>query len=62
VLINAGNSPSGVDFSARNVDINFASLDTIETMTDYTRNIPTPSPLGVSGLLGHCGPCVLRVL
>jgi alkanesulfonate monooxygenase SsuD/methylene tetrahydromethanopterin reductase-like flavin-dependent oxidoreductase (luciferase family) len=39
VLINAGNSPSGVDFSARNVDINFASLDTIETMTDYTKNI-----------------------
>jgi dimethylsulfone monooxygenase len=39
VLINAGNSPSGVEFSARNVDINFASLDTIETMADYTKNI-----------------------
>lgn len=39
VLINAGNSPSGVDFSARNVDINFASLDTIETMTEYTKNL-----------------------
>ena len=39
VLINAGNSPSGVDFSARNVDINFASLDTLETMADYTKNI-----------------------
>jgi alkanesulfonate monooxygenase SsuD/methylene tetrahydromethanopterin reductase-like flavin-dependent oxidoreductase (luciferase family) len=39
VLINAGNSPSGVDFSARNVDINFASLDTLETIADYTKNI-----------------------
>ena len=39
MLIYAGNSPSGVDFSARNVDINFASLDTIETMTEYTKNI-----------------------
>jgi dimethylsulfone monooxygenase len=39
VLINAGNSPSGVDFSARNVDINFASLDTLENMAQYTKNI-----------------------
>ncbi|MBM9467993.1 LLM class flavin-dependent oxidoreductase [Nakamurella leprariae] len=35
-LINAGNSKSGVDFSARNVDINFASLDTIENIAAYT--------------------------
>ena len=39
VLINAGNSPSGVEFSARNVDINFASLDTVETMREYTKVI-----------------------
>ena len=32
VMINAGNSPAGVAFSARNVDINFASLDTLENM------------------------------
>jgi FMNH2-dependent dimethyl sulfone monooxygenase len=36
VLINAGNSPSGIDFSARNVDINFASLDTLENTKAYT--------------------------
>jgi FMNH2-dependent dimethyl sulfone monooxygenase len=30
VLVNAGNSPAGIDFSARNVDFNFVSLDTIE--------------------------------
>ena len=39
VLINAGNSKSGIDFSARNVDINFASLDTLENMKDYTTTI-----------------------
>jgi dimethylsulfone monooxygenase len=39
VLINAGNSPSGVEFSARNVDINFASLDTLERMAQYTKNL-----------------------
>jgi alkanesulfonate monooxygenase SsuD/methylene tetrahydromethanopterin reductase-like flavin-dependent oxidoreductase (luciferase family) len=39
VLINAGNSPSGVEFSARNVDINFASLDTLENMAQYTKSI-----------------------
>ena len=39
VLINAGNSKSGVDFSARNVDINFASLDTLPNMLEYTTNI-----------------------
>ena len=39
VLINAGNSKSGIEFSARNVDINFASLDTLENMKDYTTTI-----------------------
>ncbi len=39
VLINAGNSPAGVAFSARNVDINFASLDTLENMSEYTTSI-----------------------
>lgn len=38
VLINAGNSPAGTDFSARYCDINFASLD-IEQMGDYTRSL-----------------------
>ncbi|RZT85004.1 alkanesulfonate monooxygenase SsuD/methylene tetrahydromethanopterin reductase-like flavin-dependent oxidoreductase (luciferase family) [Pseudonocardia sediminis] len=38
VLINAGNSPSGTDFSAKYCDINFASLD-IEKMGDYTKAI-----------------------
>jgi alkanesulfonate monooxygenase SsuD/methylene tetrahydromethanopterin reductase-like flavin-dependent oxidoreductase (luciferase family) len=28
-----------VEFSARNVDINFASLDTLENMAQYTKNI-----------------------
>ena len=37
VLINAGNSRAGVDFSARNVDFNFASLDTLENMAAYTK-------------------------
>jgi alkanesulfonate monooxygenase SsuD/methylene tetrahydromethanopterin reductase-like flavin-dependent oxidoreductase (luciferase family) len=39
VLINAGNSRSGVEFSARNVDINFASLDTLENIENYTSMI-----------------------
>jgi alkanesulfonate monooxygenase SsuD/methylene tetrahydromethanopterin reductase-like flavin-dependent oxidoreductase (luciferase family) len=39
VLINAGNSPRGVEFSARNVDINFASLDTLPNMLEYTTSI-----------------------
>ena len=39
VLINAGNSPAGVEFSARNVDINFASLDTLPNMLEYTTSI-----------------------
>lgn len=35
-LLNAGNSPAGIEFSARNVDINFASLDTLENIAAYT--------------------------
>jgi alkanesulfonate monooxygenase SsuD/methylene tetrahydromethanopterin reductase-like flavin-dependent oxidoreductase (luciferase family) len=38
-LINAGNSPRGIDFSARNVDVNFASLDTLENIKKYTTNV-----------------------
>jgi alkanesulfonate monooxygenase SsuD/methylene tetrahydromethanopterin reductase-like flavin-dependent oxidoreductase (luciferase family) len=30
VLVNAGNSPAGIDFSAREVDFNFITLDTLE--------------------------------
>lgn len=38
-LLNAGNSPSGIEFSARNVDINFASLDTLENIRAYTDKV-----------------------
>lgn len=38
-LINAGNSKAGMDFSAKNVDVNFASLDTLESMTSYNQQI-----------------------
>ena len=38
-LINAGNSKSGIDFSARNVDVNFAAMDTVETMNKYTSQL-----------------------
>jgi FMNH2-dependent dimethyl sulfone monooxygenase len=38
-LINAGNSPRGIEFSARNVDINLASLDTLENIRDYTKKV-----------------------
>ncbi|MGD9985563.1 LLM class flavin-dependent oxidoreductase [Pseudonocardia sp.] len=38
-LINAGNSRSGIDFSARNVDVNFAAMDTVETMNGYTSQL-----------------------
>ena len=47
VLINAGNSPSGVEFSARNVDINFASLDTLENMATYTKTLHAQGARGV---------------
>jgi FMNH2-dependent dimethyl sulfone monooxygenase len=39
VLLNAGNSPAGIDYSARNVDINFASLDTLESIKAYTGKV-----------------------
>lgn len=38
-LINAGNSKAGIEFSARNVDANFASMDTVETMSKYTAEL-----------------------
>lgn len=38
-LLNAGNSPAGIEFSARNVDINFASLDTLENIAAYTDKV-----------------------
>ncbi|MDT0261485.1 LLM class flavin-dependent oxidoreductase [Jatrophihabitans lederbergiae] len=38
-LLNAGNSPRGVEFSARNVDVNFASLDTLENIDAYTKKV-----------------------
>ena len=53
VLINAGNSPSGVDFSARNVDINFASLDTLENMKDYTTTIKDKARTEYDARLSH---------
>ena len=39
MLLNAGNSPAGIEFSARNVDINFASLDTLENIRTYTDKV-----------------------
>lgn len=39
VLVNAGNSKSGIEFSARNVDVNLASLDTVENMKAYSETI-----------------------
>jgi len=38
-LINAGNSKSGIEFSACNVDVNFAAMDTVETMSGYTSQL-----------------------
>ncbi len=38
-LINAGNSKAGIEFSARNVDVNFASLDTLENVKTYTSTL-----------------------
>ncbi|MEQ3549772.1 LLM class flavin-dependent oxidoreductase [Pseudonocardia nematodicida] len=39
VLINAGNSPAGLDFSARNVDINFAAAHTLDDARTYSARI-----------------------
>ena len=38
LLLNAGASPAGMDFSARNVDVNLIALPT-EEMSDYVRRI-----------------------
>ncbi|WP_345421505.1 LLM class flavin-dependent oxidoreductase [Pseudonocardia xishanensis] len=38
-LICAGNSPTGMDFSARNVDVNLAVLDSLEGAREYKRKI-----------------------
>jgi FMNH2-dependent dimethyl sulfone monooxygenase len=37
VLLNAGNSPAGIDFSARYVDFNFATIDTPENGAEYAK-------------------------
>jgi alkanesulfonate monooxygenase SsuD/methylene tetrahydromethanopterin reductase-like flavin-dependent oxidoreductase (luciferase family) len=34
-LINAGNSPAGIEFSAREVDFNFATISTLEDAERY---------------------------
>jgi dimethylsulfone monooxygenase len=39
VLINAGNSPAGLDFSARNVDINFAAAHSLEEARTYSARV-----------------------
>ncbi|GAB3249314.1 LLM class flavin-dependent oxidoreductase [Arthrobacter pigmenti] len=35
-MMNAGNSKAGIEFSAKNVDFNFASMETFESMKEYT--------------------------
>jgi FMNH2-dependent dimethyl sulfone monooxygenase len=37
VLINAGNSPAGIDFSAREVDFNFATISSLEDGKRYAK-------------------------
>jgi dimethylsulfone monooxygenase len=39
VLVNAGNSPAGLDFSARNVDFNFVTIDTVENAPKLTAQV-----------------------
>jgi dimethylsulfone monooxygenase len=39
VLVNAGNSPAGIDFSARYVDFNFATVDTLENAAKYSKAV-----------------------
>jgi alkanesulfonate monooxygenase SsuD/methylene tetrahydromethanopterin reductase-like flavin-dependent oxidoreductase (luciferase family) len=39
VLINAGSSPAGRDFSAREVDFNFVSVDTLENGREIVRDV-----------------------
>lgn len=40
-LICAGNSPTGMDFSARNVDVNLAVLESLDSAREYKRKITT---------------------
>jgi alkanesulfonate monooxygenase SsuD/methylene tetrahydromethanopterin reductase-like flavin-dependent oxidoreductase (luciferase family) len=39
VLLNAGNSPAGIDFSARHVDFNFATTDTLDNAQRYSNAV-----------------------
>lgn len=39
VVINAGNSPDGREFSARHVDFNFITMDTLENGADTVRDV-----------------------
>jgi dimethylsulfone monooxygenase len=39
VLLNAGNSPAGIDFSARHVDFNFATIDTPDNGQRYAKAV-----------------------
>lgn len=39
VLVNAGNSAAGIDFSAKHVDFNFATIDTIENANAYAGKV-----------------------
>jgi FMNH2-dependent dimethyl sulfone monooxygenase len=39
VLLNAGNSPAGIDFSARYVDFNFGTVDTLENAARYSKAV-----------------------
>lgn len=39
VLVNAGNSPAGMNFSAKHVDFNFATVDTLENAARYAKAV-----------------------
>ncbi len=39
VLVNAGNSPAGIAFSAKHVDFNFATVDTLENAAAYATKV-----------------------
>lgn len=39
VLVNAGNSPAGIEFSAKHVDFNFATIDTLENAAAYSQKV-----------------------
>jgi dimethylsulfone monooxygenase len=39
VLVNAGNSAAGIDFSGRNVDFNFVTIDTLENAPKLTAQV-----------------------